>query len=242
MKPERRMSVALGIAFLFQATTSLISGLILLSFIVPGNIDRSMMNIARHAWLMRVNLLGDLITAIGVIALGVILFVVLRKTGEVLALIALGCYLLEVAMGSVGKIPAFALLRISQDYAAAGRPENLQILGKLALESMDFCSALFMLPFCIGAILFYYLFYKSRMIPRALSLWGLISVPLALVGTLMAISGYKATFFIYVPYVPFEWVIGAWIVIKGLTVPDEIGTTQEFRTPTLRSHETVNAQ
>jgi amino acid transporter len=81
---------------------------------------------------------------------------------------------------------------------------------------MNFGFGLLMLPFCFGAILFYYLFYKSRTIPRVLSLWGLISVPVVLVATVLAISGFKVPFLLYVPYVPFEWVVGAWILIKGL--------------------------
>jgi Domain of unknown function (DUF4386) len=222
MNSQRRLSVALGVAFLFQATTSLMSGMILMSLIVSGNIDQSMINIARHAALMRANFLGDLITAVGVIALGVLLFVLLRKHGEILALIALGCYMLEVALGAVSKIPAFTLLRISQEYASKGRPGDLQILGNLALETMNFGFGLLMLPFCIGAILFYYLLYKSHVIPRILSVWGLISVPVVLVATVLVIAGYKVPFLVYVPYVPFEWVVGAWILIAGLKVTAEV--------------------
>ena len=66
MSSERKLSAALGSAFLFQATTSLISGMIPMSLIVPGNIDQSMINIAGLAGLMRANFLGDLITAVGV--------------------------------------------------------------------------------------------------------------------------------------------------------------------------------
>ena len=222
MNSQRRLSVALGVAFLFQATTSLMSGMIPMSLIVTGNIDQSMINIARHAALMRANFLGDLTTAVGVIALGVLLFVLLRKHGEILALIALGCYMLEVALGAVSKIPAFTLLRISQEYASKGRPGDLQILGNLALETMNFGFGLLMLPFCIGAILFYYLLYKSHVIPRILSVWGLISVPVVLVATVLVIAGYKVPFLVYVPYVPFEWVVGAWILIAGLKVTAEV--------------------
>jgi len=69
MNSQRKLSVAVGVAFLFQATTSLISGMIPMSLIVSGNVDQSMINIAGHAGLMRANFLGDLITAVGVIAL-----------------------------------------------------------------------------------------------------------------------------------------------------------------------------
>ncbi len=221
MNSQRKLSVALGVAFLFQATTSLISGMIPMSLIVPENPGQSMINIAGHAGLMRANFLDDLITSVGVIALGVLLFVVLRKHGEIFALIALGCFVLEVALGAVNKIPAFALLRISQVYVAKGRPEDLKTLGTLALDSMNFGSGLLMLPCCIGLILFYYLFYKSHVIPRVLSVWGLISVAMVLVATVLVICGYKVPFLVYVPYVPFEWVVGAWILIAGLKVTAE---------------------
>jgi hypothetical protein len=219
LNSERKLSAALGTAFLFQATMSLISGMIPISLIVPGNIGQSMLNIAGHPGLMRANFLGDLNTSVGVIALGVLLFVVLRKHGEIFALVALGCFVLEVALGAVNKIPAFALLRISQLYVAKGRPEDLQTLGNLALDTMNFGSGLLMLPCCIGIILFCYLLYKSHVIPRVLSVWGLISVAMVLVATVLVISGYKVPFLVYVPYVPFEWVVGAWILIKGLRGP-----------------------
>ena len=61
---------------------------------------------------------------------------------------------------------------------------------------------LLMLPFCLGAILFYYLFYKSAMIPRALSLWGLAAVSLALIGAVSALVGHELSFAVYLPYLP----------------------------------------
>jgi hypothetical protein len=36
-----------------------------------------------------------------------------------------------------------------------------------------------------------------------------------LIATLSAIFGYELSFFLYVPYIPFELVIGVWILIKG---------------------------
>ena len=70
------ISRVLAIAFLLQAVAPLAGGLILiLVLIVPGNISESMANIANHTWLMRVNILCEMISAVGVIFLGAILFV-----------------------------------------------------------------------------------------------------------------------------------------------------------------------
>jgi hypothetical protein len=217
------ISRVLGAAFLLQAITSLISGLILnLALIVPGDISESMIHIANKPWLMRANILGEMITAVGVIFLGATLLLTLRKQNKIIALVAAGFYILEAALLAASRIAAFSLLRISQEYATAGHPAYLRTSGNLALESMDFGYALLMLPFCLGAILFYYLFYKSGIIPRVLSLWGLIAVSIVLIGTLFAISGYKVSLFLYLPYVPFEFTIGVWILVKGINSASEI--------------------
>ena len=84
------------------------------------------------------------------------------------------------------------------------------------LKAMDFVGfTLHMLAFCPGAILFYYLLYKSDAVPRALSLWGLITVVPLLVATVLSIFEVEVPFVVALPYVPFEFVIGVWILAKG---------------------------
>ena len=168
---------------------------------------------------MNIYILVDIITALGIVFLGAVLFIVLRKKNEIIALVGLGFYIISAALLAVSRMETFYLLRISQEYIVAGQPDYLQMLGNLSVESMDFAgSVLHTLVFSIGAILFYYLFYKSRAVPRILSLWGLITVPLVLIGTLSKVLGYEVPFFVYLVllYVPFEFVIGIWILVKGI--------------------------
>ena len=133
---------------------------------------------------------------------------------------ALGLYLIEAAILAASRIAAFALLRISQESVIAGHPDYLQTLGNLFYESADFGYWLHMLPFALGATLFYYLFFKSGFIPRVLSLWGLIAAPLALIGTLFVLFGYDVPMFVFLPNFPFELTIGVWLLVKGIRVGD----------------------
>ncbi len=222
MNLDNNTSRVLGAAFLLQAVSSLVSNAFLLDpLIVPGNIISTMTNIANNAMQVRAGILGDMVTAFGIIFLGAILFVTLRKQNEKMALVALGFYILEALLLAVSRLLTFSLLRISQESVIAGHPAYLQSLGNLAFETMHFgFSALAMLAFCLGAILFYYLLDKSRIVPRVLSLWGLITVFPCLVATLSALFGYEVPFFVYLPYAPFEFVIGVWILVKGIKIPE----------------------
>jgi hypothetical protein len=229
MNTANNTSKVLGAAFLLQAVTSLSSGLILkLALTVPGDINATMHRIADKPWLMGINILGEVITALGIIFLGVVLFLTLRKYSETMALVALGFYFLEAVLLAASRIEAFSLLRISQEYVATGNPVY-QTMGNLTFESLNYGYTLLMLAFCPGGILFYYLLYQSNLVPRALSLWGLITIFPMLVGTLTVTFGYSIPFAFYLPYVPFEFVIGIWILLKGVVVETEV-----FEQPRLR--------
>jgi hypothetical protein len=223
MNTINNTSKVLGAAFLLQAVSSLVSNAFLMDpLIVPGNIIGTMTNIANNAMQVRAGILGDMVTALGIIFLGAILFVILRKQNEKMALVALGFYILEAVLLAVSRLVTFSLLRISQESVIAGHPAYLQSLGNLTFETMHFgFGALAMLAFCLGAILFYYLLDKSRIVPRVLSLWGLITVVPCLIATLFNLFGYEVPFFVYLPYAPFEFVIGAWILVKGIRVGSE---------------------
>jgi hypothetical protein len=155
-------------------------------------------------------------TSLGVVFLGAILFITLRKQNEEIALTALGFYILEGALLAVSRMETFQLLRFSQEYATAASPALLT-MGQIAYEAMEYTgNTLHMLAFCLGGILFYYLLNQSGVVPRWMSLWGLITTFPMLVGTLTQVFGYTIPFYFYVPYVPFELVIAIWILVKGV--------------------------
>jgi len=218
MNTINKVSRILGFAFLFQFVTSFGSGVFLKStWFISGNMSNTMLKIASNPLLFRANILLDMLTALGVTFLGIILFLTLRKENEKIALAAMAFYILEGAVLAASRMESFSLLHLSQEYAAAGQPANLLLLGNIAYESMDFAGlTLHMLAFCPGGIMFYYLLYKSGVVPRFLSLWGLITVFPMLVGTVTEIVGYKIPTYFYYPYVPFELVIGIWLLVKGI--------------------------
>lgn len=223
MNPVHKTFRVLGVAFLLQFVTSFFSGVFLHgALIVPGNIGESMIKIANNPLLMRTFILVDMLTALGIIFLGAVLFLTLRKQNETMALVALGFYILEAALLAVSRLEAISLLSMSQTYLAAGQPASMQTMAVGTLESMDFVGlTLHMLAFCPGGIIFYYLLYKSGLVPRALSLWGLTAVLPCLIGTLLKVFGYEAPALLYVCYMPFELVISLWILVKGINGASE---------------------
>ena len=132
MTPDKDTPRLLGAAFLIQAVASAVSGLFLLQpLIVPGSIVDSMTNIANHALQMRASIVVEMITAIGIVMLGGMLYVTVKNQNAKIALVALGLYLMEATLLAASRMPAFSLLHISQASVAAGHPADFQALGSL---------------------------------------------------------------------------------------------------------------
>ena len=132
-------------------------------------------------------------------------------------------YLAEAIILAISKLGAYALIPLSLEFVEAGVPElsYFQTLGDffytgIYRQGYDIHT----LFFCIGGILWYYLLYRSRNIPRVLSIWGLVSVCLVSINNMFALFNpdIGLIYIMVIPYIPFELVIGVWLIIKGINV------------------------
>ncbi len=208
----------LGAAFFSVAVLSIAQMYLSLFTLLSGSISDSFVNISNNLTQMRISILLGLFTSVGIVVLAVLLFVVLHKQNKAIALVALGWYLAEAILLAVSKIGTFALIPLSLEYVKAGTPDSsyFQILGTLFFGVDRWGDTIHMLFFCLGGILWYYLFYRSKYIPRVLSVWGLLAVSLALIGTLLVIFDLEPLIILVIPNGLFELTIGLWLMLKGI--------------------------
>jgi hypothetical protein len=70
--------------------------------------------------------------------------------------------------------------------------------------------------YCTGGLLWYYLFYRSNYIPRAISVFGLLAVLLGLGSVVFQLLGYEVPILVSLPLLPFELAIGVWLLFRGI--------------------------
>ena len=68
--------------------------------------------------------------------------------------------------------------------------------------------------FALGAVLFYALLYRSKLVPRWLSVWGLVGVVMVV---LMNVLGMDLTvgWFFAMPIILNELFLAGWLLIRG---------------------------
>ena len=213
---RNKFTLALGIALLLQAAAPFISGVFLFDPLVDKtDIGKTMLNLAQHPFNAQLSIFLDIVTAMGIIWLGVLFYTLLQKVNKIWAMTGLGFYVLEAVMLMIGKTFSYALIRTSDLYLVSNDVALLPI-GQVLMQSEKFVSSMAMIPFGVGAFLFYYLLVKSKALPTWISIWGLVSMFLVLFGIPMITYGVNIPFAVVFPYVPFEFVIGGYVLIKGL--------------------------
>ena len=220
MNPNRNAPRLLGAAFLLVALTTLGSGLLLTAVVGSGGISSILVNISNRAMLLRINIVADLVASVEIIVLAVLLYIVLSKQNKIVALVALGLWLVEAIALAVAKIGALALIPLSAEFVKAGAPGNsyYQGLGEFLYNGVvtQLGVTTHMFFYCTGGLLWYFLFFKSRYVPRAISLFGLVAVSVALVGVVLQLLGYDVSMYVALPLLPFELTIGTWLALRGI--------------------------
>jgi hypothetical protein len=187
-----------------------------------GSIARTVANITAHQQLFRLGLACELLTFACDLIIIVGLYVVLKPISGTIALLGIAFRLIETAVVAIMTLTTFDVLRLLSDasYLRVFEPDRLQAMVGLALGAHDAGYNLGFLFFGVGSTAFAYLWYRSRYIPRALAVWGILGSILAGASTFVyALSPPMAAIVeprCFIPIGTFELALGVWLVIRGL--------------------------
>jgi len=153
-----------------------------------------------------------------------LLFPVLKRHNEVLAL---GYVVFRGALETVAYIAMVIcwlfLIIVSHEYATAGASNlsYLQTLGAVFLKGNDSISNVLIIIFSLDALMLYYLLYRSKLVPRWISIWGFIAILLHFSTAFLMMfhvvdSGMSpAVGIINLPIFLQEMVMAVWFIVKG---------------------------
>ena len=159
----------------------------------------------------------EIIVALAGIGTAVVLYPVLKRQNEGLALGLVGSRILEggtIFMGVMFLLTVVTLRQATPDPGALVTGRTLVIMyDRMFLIGQSFIPA-------VNDILLGFLLYRSRLVPRGLSLIGLIGGPVLLVGDLCVLFSLlgqhdPSTALFAVPVAIFEFALGIYLIVKG---------------------------
>ena len=216
---SRRTAIIVGVLFIVGDIAGVLSLLVTRGLLEGPD---ALTKIAADQTQLVLGALLVLVMGLALAMIPVVMFPVFKKYNEVLAL---GCVVFRGALETVGYMATagtwLLLLELSREHAeaaSAGAP-HVQTLSALLVATQGSTTAYFTsIAFSLGALMFYYLFYQSRLIPRWLSIWGLAGAVLYLAAPLLGLFGHGFGI-LMAPLAVAEIVLAVWLIARGLSSP-----------------------
>ena len=183
-------------------------------------------NAATHKGQLIAWALLSLVGAVAAAGVALMFYPVLNRVADTsvkkgLALWYVGTRITEGGMYLVAVLAIWAFLPLSREFAAAGAPvaSHFQTSGKVLQSSSDLALALAQSVFAVGGVMVYYLLFQSRLVPRWLSVWGLVAAPLFLVASLSLLwtgdANSTLANILFAPLALQEMVLAVLLIVKG---------------------------
>jgi hypothetical protein len=177
----------------------------------------------------------EVVLAISVVGIAVMIFPVLKKQNDGMALGYVGARTLEGVLVLGGAITALLLLTLSRDYGDTGAA-GVEPLGDVLLAAREWTYWLGpMLMFSVSALILYTMLFRAQLVPSWLSIWGFIGGALLLLRAVLEMYGAEFSTpvqaLIAAPIGINEMVLALWLIVKGLN-SSALGTGPE-EDPTL---------
>ena len=218
MTTDRRTATIVGVLYIVGT----VSGVLSLLFTGPVRKAQDLLiGVAAGGTPIILGALAVLAMGLALAMIPMMMFPILKKQNEVLAL---GYVVfrggLETAAYLATALGWLLLLPLSQAYRV-GAPDaaSLRAIGALLLDAKEIGS-IGTIVFCLGASMFYFLLYRSRLVPRWLSAWGLLAVIPYLAGGVLSLAHLldpmsMITTVLDVPLAVQEMVLAVWLIAKG---------------------------
>jgi hypothetical protein len=218
VKSYRGNAIAVGVLFILCSAAAILS-IVPLGATVGAPVDFAKLAGSDNAVVMTA--LIEFVWAATGMGIAIGLYPVLRLFNPALALGSVFGRVVENVFILVGTLSLLALLTVSQQAAGSAGPSSFQATGDALVAVRDWVHGFVaMIPFGIGSLMYSYVLYRSRLIPRWLSGWGLVGAALSLVATVYA--GFTQDFgfttvnnVLSAPIGLQEMVLAVWLIAKG---------------------------
>jgi hypothetical protein len=217
MNSTRKIAVITGVIFIIATLT----GPILATPLIPDLTGTDYLSrVSAHPNQVAAGVLLSIIAYLACAGIAVVMYPVLKKWNVGLALGSVVFRIIETAFYMVGLVSLMSMVTLGQKFTTAGAADrtSLQAIGNLLVSVRDHAGLLAVFAFCLGAFMYYTLFYQSRLIPRWLSIWGIAAIILMLAACVLALfSGNRITSYIPLaaPIAVQEMVLAVWLIVKG---------------------------
>ncbi|MBC8755068.1 DUF4386 domain-containing protein [Kordia sp. YSTF-M3] len=170
-----------------------------------------------------ISTLFGIISGVLSITIAILLLPIFKRHNYNLAFIYVAFSILGFVAIFVDNISVLSLLDLSNVYVESGNStsDSLHLMGTLLYERHSWTHYFSLLISCFPVFFLYYALYVSKLIPRVISIFGIVAVLLMFTEIVFSIFGNGISMNMMMPMGLVQLLLPIWLLIKGFNSQEE---------------------
>ena len=215
MNTHRKTAIIVGALFILATVASSLGIFIFSSILDSPDFLNSVSANESQVIMAALFMLIDVVAVVGI---AIMMYPILKKHNETLALGYVAARIIEGMLFTVYVVILLLLLTLSQEFVKAGALDasHFQTVGTLLQAASDWALSLGLrLAFALSALILNYLLFNSKLVPRWISGWGFVGATLVFALLLLEFFSINPTEILDLPIALQEMVFALWLIVKG---------------------------
>jgi len=178
-----------------------------------------------------------LIAAGSSVGIAIALYPLLKRINPALAVGSVSFRTIEAVFYTAAVVSLLSIPLLGRQVVTAPADDRaaIQMIADTLLGMREHSTMVGAFAFTLGALMYYIVFYRARLVPRWLSGWGIAATLLMMTACLVSlfsdnpVTGYT---FLFLPILVQELVLAGWLLVKGIS-PSALTWTASLQSATL---------
>lgn len=209
-------------------TTAIVVGVIYLAGFVVGLVGTGLTQsilgapdhlstVSANSMMLVIGALLWLMAVAGDAAHGVLMFPILKHHSERIAFGYLASRIVDAVFIAVSVLFTLFQIPLGNEYLKAVAPNTfyLQALSTLSIQANLYAYDIGMIALGLAGLMLNYMFYRAKLVPRWIAIWGLVGYAIIFCGMVSEVMGSGLGLVSSIPGGLWEVFIGVWLIAKG---------------------------
>jgi hypothetical protein len=224
---NRTTARIVGVIYLAGFVVGIVGNILIQSILVAPN---RLSMVSSHSMTLAIGAVLWLMAVAGDAAHGVLMFPILKQHNERIAFGYLAARIVDSVFISVMVLFTLLQIPLGIEYLKAGANDAyyLHAMSTVSVQVSQYAYDIAMTTLGIAGLMLCYAFYRTKLIPRLVAVWGLVGYAIIFFGMVSEIMGFGLGLVSSIPGGLWEVFIGVWLIVKGFNssaIVSEIDTT-----------------
>ena len=214
MKTYRTTAIVVGVMYLAGFVVGLVgNGLIQSILDAPDRLS----TVSANSMMLAIGAILWLMAVAGDAAHGVLMFPILKQHSERIALGYLASRIVDAVFIAVSVLFILLQIPLGSESLKAVVPNtfSLQALSTLSIQAHLYAYDIGMIALGLAGLMLNYLFYRAKLVPRWIAVWGLVGYAIIFCGMVSEVMGSGLGLVSSLPGGLWEVFMGVWLIAKG---------------------------